>query len=75
MLEIGVENVALEGQAQFLAVPFDLDQACRLELLDVVGQGRGTDPMRILRSAATNSLSSVSFKSETAQCDIPSRTQ
>ncbi len=51
-LQVGLEDVALEHEVHELALALDLHQARRLELLDVVREGRGADVVRFLQGRA-----------------------
>jgi hypothetical protein len=52
LLEVSVEDVALEDEAGELALALDVDEASVLEFLDVVGEGGGTDVVGGLQRAA-----------------------
>jgi hypothetical protein len=52
LLEVGVEDVALQGEAGELALALDVDEAGVLQLLDVVGEGRGADVVGGMEGAA-----------------------
>src|SRR5437016_762848 len=51
-IEIGAQNRALEDEVCELAFADDLDQAGGLELLDVMGEGRGADALALVHGLA-----------------------
>src|SRR5712671_7340501 len=51
-VEIGAQDPALQDKVCELAFAKDLDQAGGLELLDVMGQGRGADALALMHDAA-----------------------
>ena len=51
-VEVGVQDPALQDEVCELAFAEDLDQAGGLELLDVMGQGRGADALALMHGAA-----------------------
>src|ERR1700730_14461453 len=51
-VEIGLQCPAFQDEVCELAIAEDLDQAGGLELLDVMGQGRGTNALALVQRAA-----------------------
>src|SRR5207302_906533 len=51
-VEIGAQDPALQHKVCELAFAQDLDQAGGFELLDVMGEGRGADPLALVQGAA-----------------------
>src|SRR5215212_6930172 len=51
-VEIGAQHVALEHEIGELAVADDVDQARRLKLLEMVGEGGGADLLALVQRSA-----------------------
>src|ERR1700687_3929048 len=51
-VQVGPQNIALEQQIHELTLADDLHQPGRLQLLEVVGEGRSARPMSAVQGAA-----------------------
>lgn len=57
MLQVGVQHIALQGQAGKFALAADGDQAGSLQLLHVVGQSGGADGLTFANLSAGGAVS------------------